>query len=148
MIHAAWRERIARPVEAVFDYVADLDHEPEWNPDASNVVRTTPGELGLGTVWEEDVRRGGHFVTTIDGFERPHELSFDARSPRTDARVRFTFAPADDGATVVSCAVELTSKGLQRLLEPLLAGTIRRRIESSRGPALKRALEGSAAAGP
>ena len=70
MIKATWSERIDRPQEDVFDYVADLDHEPEWNPDASNVVRTTPGEIGLGTVWEEDFRRVGHYVTTIDRFER------------------------------------------------------------------------------
>jgi uncharacterized protein YndB with AHSA1/START domain len=141
VIRAAWRERIERPAEEVFDYVADLDHEPEWNPDASNVVRTTPGDIGVGTVWEEDYRRVGHYVTTVDHFERPRELSFDARNPRTDARVRFELVTADDGATVVSCVVELTMKRSMRLLEPLLARTIRRSIESARGPALRRALE-------
>ena len=142
MIRAAWRERIDRPAAEVFAYVADLDHEPDWNPDASNVVRTTPGEIGLGTVWEEDFRRVGHYVTTIERFERPHRLSFEARNPRTDARVHFELMPADDRATVVSCVVELTMKGPLRLLEPLLARTIRRQIERSRGPALRRALEG------
>jgi uncharacterized protein YndB with AHSA1/START domain len=143
VIRATWTERIERPPEAVFDYVADLDHEPEWNPDASNVVRTTPGDIGLGTVWEEDFRRVGHYVTTIDRYERPRELSFDARNPRTDARVSFSFAPAGDDATEVSCVVELTMKGPMRLFEPLLGGTIRRQIESSRGPKLKQALERS-----
>jgi uncharacterized protein YndB with AHSA1/START domain len=143
VIRAAWTERIERPPETVFDYVADLDHEPEWNPDASNVVRTTPGEIGLGTVWEEDFRRVGHYVTTIDRYERPRELSFDARNPRTDAHVSFSFAPAGRDATEVSCVVELTMKGPMRLFESLLAGTIRRQIESSRGPKLKQALERS-----
>ena len=141
MIKATWSERIDRPQEDVFDYVADLDHEPAWNPDASNVVRTTPGEVGLGTVWEEDFRRVGHYVTTIDRFERPRELSFDARNPRTDAHVSFSFAPAGESSTDVSCVVELTVKGPMRLVEPLIAGTIRKQIESSRGPKLKQALE-------
>ena len=45
MIHASWQARIDRPVEEVFDYVADLANEPQWNPDASNVVRTTDGAI-------------------------------------------------------------------------------------------------------
>jgi uncharacterized protein YndB with AHSA1/START domain len=141
VIRATWTQRIERPPEEVFDYVADLDHEPEWNPDASNVVRTTPGEVGLGTVWEEDFRRVGHYVTTIDRYERPHELSFDARNPRTDAHVGFGFSPDGDGATEVSCVVELTMKGPVRLFEPLMAGPVRKQIERSRGPLLKQALE-------
>jgi uncharacterized protein YndB with AHSA1/START domain len=141
VIRATWTQQVERPPEEVFDYVADLDHEPEWNPDASNVVRTTPGEVGLGTVWEEDFRRVGHYVTTIDRYERPQELSFDARNPRTDARAGFSFAPHGDGATEVSCVIELTMKGVMRLLEPLVAGPIRKQIERSRGPLLKQALE-------
>jgi len=94
VIRAAWTQRIERPVEEVFDYVADLDHESEWNPDASNTVRTTPGEIGIGTVWEQDFRRAGHVVSEVDGYERPRLVSFHASSPTSEARVRFEFAPA------------------------------------------------------
>ena len=145
MIRAAWQTRIARPAEELFDYLADLDHEPEWNPDASNVVRTTPGEIGPGTVWEEDFRRVGHYVTTIDAYERPGILSFDARNPRTDAHVRFDFATAGEGATEVSCVVELTMKGPMRLLEPLLSPMIRKQIERERPASLRNAFAASAA---
>jgi uncharacterized protein YndB with AHSA1/START domain len=141
VIRASWSQQVERPQEQVFDYVADLDHEPEWNPDASNVVRTSPGEVGLGTVWEEDFRRVGHYVTTIDAYERPRLVAFDARNPRTDARVRFELSPAGERATKVTCTVELTMKGPMRVLEPLLAGSIRRQIERSRGPQLRQALE-------
>ena len=140
MIRAAWQTRIERPVEAVFDYLADLGHEPEWNPDASNVVQVSPGPIGLGTVWEEDFRRIGHYVTTIDAFERPRVLAFDARNPRTDAHVRFEFAAAGDAATDVSCVVELTMEGPMRLFEALLGPMIRRQVERERPAALRRAL--------
>ena len=140
MIRASWQTRIERPVETVFDYVADLDNEPTWNPDASNVVRVSPGPVGLGTVWEEEFRRVGHYVTTIDAYERPSVLSFDARNPRTDAHVRFEFAADGDGATLVSCVVELTMKGAMRIMEPLLRPMIRRQIERERPLSLGRAL--------
>jgi hypothetical protein len=141
VITAGWNIRIERPAEDVFDFVADLRNEPQFNPDASSVVQMTPGVPALGTVFEEDLKRIGHYVTTIDAYDRPTDLGFDARNPRTDARVRFQFAAHGESATDVSCTVELTMKGPMRLVEPLMAPMIRKQIESSRGPMLKAALE-------
>ena len=139
-ITAHWQTRIEQPVEHVFDYVADLTNEPQWNTDASNVVEMSDGPVGLGTEWEEDFARVGHYVTTLARYERASELAFDARNPRTDAYVEFRFAPAGDGATDVSCDVRLTMKGFMRLLEPLLAPMIKRQIESTRPESLRDAL--------
>lgn len=141
MIRAAWRERIARPPDVVFDLLANLDRESEWNSDASNAVRTSPGQIGLGTVWEQDFRRAGHVVSVIDGYERPRRLSFRATGPGTDASVRYELLPVGSSETEISCTIELTHVGWRRLLEPLGARRYRRRLESSRGPQLKRALE-------
>jgi Polyketide cyclase / dehydrase and lipid transport len=141
MIAVDWEVGIARPAEEVFLFVADLHNEPHFNPDASNVVQRGDGPVGLGTVVEEDFRRVGHYVTTIAVYEQPTQLVFDARNPRTDARVRFRFAPDGASATTVSCRVELTMKGFMRLLEPLMAPVIRSRIVNTRGPMLKAALE-------
>jgi hypothetical protein len=140
VIRAAWRIRIERPVETVFDFVADLEREPEWNPDAANAVRTSPGEIGLGAVWEQDFRRAGHVVSTIDGWERPRYVSFHAASDASEAHVRFEFAPAG-AATDVACGVELSLRGPLRLAEPLLRRRLRLRMERERGPQLKAALE-------
>jgi len=140
MITASWTVRIERPVEKVFDYVADLENEPEWNPDASNVVRVSDGPVGLGTEWEEDFARVGHYLTTIARYERPSVVEFDARNPRTDAYVAFRFAPAGENATDVSCDVRLTMKGFMRLVERLVMPMIKREIETSRPETLRRAL--------
>jgi Polyketide cyclase / dehydrase and lipid transport len=141
VIRATWQTRVDRPQDEVFDYIADLANEPEWNLDASNVVRTSAGgPVGLGTVWEEDFARVGHYVTTIDAYERPSVLAFAAENPRTDAHVRFDFAADGAGATSVSCVVELTMKGGMRLLEPFLAPLIRKQIERDRPESLNRAF--------
>lgn len=141
MIRASWQIRIERPAGEIFDFVADLRNEPQFNPDASNIEQQTPGPVGLGTVWTEDFKRIGRYETTIDVYDRPSSLGFDARNPKTDALVRFRFEPQGEAATDVSCVVELTMKGAMRILEPLLAPMIRRQIEQSRGPLLKKALE-------
>jgi Polyketide cyclase / dehydrase and lipid transport len=141
VIRVAWEIDVQRAVEDVFDFVADLHNEPQFNPDASNIVQTTPGDIGLGTTFEEDFRRIGRYVTKIDVYERPGALGFDARNAKADARVRFGFTPQGDAATTVSCVVELTMKGAMRFAEPVMAPTIRKQIETSRGPMLKAALE-------
>jgi len=141
VIRASWQIRIERPAGEIFDFVADLRNEPQFNPDASNIEQRTPGPVGLGTVWTEDFKRIGRYETTIDVYDRPSGLGFDARNPKTDALVRFRFEPQGEAATDVGCVVELTMKGAMRILEPLLAPMIRRQIEQSRGPMLKRALE-------
>jgi hypothetical protein len=147
MITASWQIRIARPPEQVFDFVADLHNEPQFNPDASNIVQESPGPIGPGTVFTEDFKRIGSFRTTIDRYERPGALGFDARNPKADANVQFTFSPAGDFETDVRCTVTLTMKGAMRLMEPVMRSSVQRQIEGSRGPMLKRAVESLPAAG-
>jgi polyketide cyclase/dehydrase/lipid transport protein len=145
MISASWQIQIDKPPEQVFDYVADLDSEPEWNPDTSNIVKKTDGDVGLGTVFTEEFERIGTCTTTIDVFERPSNLGFDARNPKCDALVRFHFVAAAEDSTTVSCDVDLAFKGTMKFLAPLMAGKVRKSIETERGPALKRAVEARAA---
>jgi len=140
VIRTGWEVRVDRTPEHVFDFVADLRNGPAWNPDSSNVVMTSDGPVGLGSVFEEDRERFGRTVTTIDLFERPARLGFDARASRVHVRVRYAFEP-DGAGTNVSCAAELRLRGASRLLEPVLAAVARRGVETSRGPALKAALE-------
>ena len=90
--------------------------------------------------WEEDFARVGHYVTRIDRYERPSTLAFDARNPRTDAYVTFSFAPAGDAATDVACELTLTMHGFMRVVEPLLRSTIRRQMETARPRTLVAAL--------
>ena len=42
---------IRRPVEDVFDFVADERNEPAYNPQIGSVEKVTPGPIGVGTAW-------------------------------------------------------------------------------------------------
>ena len=117
MIRASWQIRIDRPRDQVFDYVADLDNMHAWNPGAQR------------------------FQATIERADPPGELVLDARAPGAHNRVRFRFADAGPGATDVSCESELSLTGAARLLSPLFAAVVRRGTETTRGEALKAALE-------
>lgn len=49
---------IARPVEGVFDFVADERNEPVYNPQMRSVEKATPGPIGVGTLWRATVSSG------------------------------------------------------------------------------------------
>ena len=78
---------IARPVEVVFDAVADQRNEPCYNPTMTAVTKVTPGPIGGGTQFEATViSRGTPRPVTIEytAFERPHRIA----SPRDGRRHR------------------------------------------------------------
>jgi carbon monoxide dehydrogenase subunit G len=140
LIRAQGSIEVARRPEACFDYIADLHNEPEFNPDASNIVKTTEGPIGLGTVYTETVKPLGHFEVRIDRYERPTLLGFDARNRRATIPVRFRFTPEGEG-TRVDVEIEMEFHGALRLLEPMMRPLVKRMYERKRGPMLKRAIE-------
>ena len=47
---------IGRPVEVVFDYVADQTNEPAYNPTMVRAEKDTAGPIGEGTRFRSAVR--------------------------------------------------------------------------------------------
>jgi carbon monoxide dehydrogenase subunit G len=142
MIKASGTTHVARSPEHCFDFIADLHNEPSFNPDASDIVKTTPGPIGLGTVYTETVKPLGHFEVEIDRYERPGMLGFDARNAKAHIPVRFRFAPEGDG-TRIEVDLEMHLRGPVRLLEPVMRPMVKRMYEKQRKPRLKAALEAS-----
>ncbi len=46
---------IDRPVEMLFDYVADARHQREWNSAVRSMEQLSPGPIGLGTRFAGDI---------------------------------------------------------------------------------------------
>jgi hypothetical protein len=53
------RIRIERPVEVVFDFIADSRSEPTYNPDMRSVTLLTGEPMGTGTRFRATMGRGG-----------------------------------------------------------------------------------------
>ena len=45
----------ARPVQVVFDVVADQRNEPAYNPNMTAATKVTPGPIGVGTRFKANV---------------------------------------------------------------------------------------------
>ncbi|MGV1007273.1 MAG: SRPBCC family protein [Dermatophilaceae bacterium] len=137
---------ILRPMEEVFDTVADQTNEVRYNPRMRTAVKVTDGPIGVGTMFEATVlNRGRPAGLTIEytGFDRPRRST--SRSVMSEGVVEGTLRcdPAE-GGTRLSWDWHLTLSGPARLAGPLV-GWIGARQEKQTWTGLKRHLEAGAA---
>jgi hypothetical protein len=136
---------IGRPVEVVFDYVADQTNEPQYNPNMVRAEKETAGPIGKGTRFKSAVRSGRRTVEMLietTGYDRPRLLTSSTTMKQMDIAYTLTFEHVADG-TRMRWSGEVRPKGGLRLLGPLVTwmGT---RQEQRIWSNLKRHLEGDA----
>lgn len=136
---------IARPVDVVFDFVADERNEPRYNPRMVRVEKSTDGPIAQGTRWSATIEARGRPLAMdmeITDFTRPSRLATVTRMSTAEIRGAVTFRP-DPSGTRMEWSWDLRPKGALRLLGPLIARTGRRQ-EAQTWAGLKRYLEESA----
>src|SRR6266511_1951506 len=70
---------INRPVDTVFDFVADERNEPRYNPRMLRVEKLSPGPIGVGSRFRAAMRtrpRPTKMTTEFTGYERPWRLAW------------------------------------------------------------------------
>ena len=135
---------IRRPVEEVFDFVADERNEPGYNPQLRSVEKTTPGPIGVGTLWHvvaTSGKRSTPFELEVTEYTRPSRLGSMTRMGTADICGAVTFVP-DAGGTRMSWSWDLRPKGMLKLATPLFAA-VGRRQEQRIWSSLKAHLERS-----
>ena len=113
---------IARPIEVVFDYVADETNEPRYNSDMVHCRKVTRGPIGIGTRYEAVMKNTGPTPMTVEltGYERPLRLESAADIPGTmNIRGAMTFRPTA-GGTLMSWEWEVEPHGCMKLLGPFI----------------------------
>ncbi len=134
---------IARPVEDVFDFVADERNEPTYNPRMIRVRKLTPGPVALGTHWSATVTSGKRAIDmtiTVTDFSRPTRLGSITCMSTAEIRGKLTLTP-DPAGTRLRWTWDLRPKGALKLLGPVI-GYIGRRQEARIWAGLKRTMEG------
>jgi uncharacterized protein YndB with AHSA1/START domain len=124
---------IGRPVEEVFDLVADQRNEPLYNPDMLSSEKVTDGPIDVGTRFAATSRSFGRPVSMVIEFtavERPNRLASKSYTEGMVLEGGLTFE-AVPGGTRMSWAWTLHPTGVTRLLGPLvkvIGGRNERRI--------------------
>lgn len=123
--------RIDRPAEAVFDYLEDMEHIPEWMPEDFARVRRQPDSRFIYETRGGRVRGTWEWEET----ERPRRLRWSGPPVRVgpigtvEGRGQYTLTP-DEGGTLVQVSIEPRFGGAIKLLTPVTLASMQRRLKS------------------
>jgi uncharacterized protein YndB with AHSA1/START domain len=116
---------IVCPPEHVFDTLADLRNETQWNTRVSSAELRSPEPIGPGSRFAI-VNGGSPYDVTISTYDRPSRLVLEA-SGKPDLTITYTFTPTGEGTDLES-DFDFRPRGVLKVLFPLLAPVIRRDV--------------------
>lgn len=134
---------VSQKPDRVFAFISDLNNLPKFQAEVVQSRVITPGPVRLGTRFEELVKLGPWRVPTqcvVTEFDEQGKLAFEASSKPVKYEGAFTVEPAAPGSRVTIRGIAQL-QGLWRLLQPLLAGDVRKGLRHEL-LAIKRHTEG------
>jgi uncharacterized protein YndB with AHSA1/START domain len=125
MARAEHEVRIARPIEEVFDFLADGSNNSNWQPRTFQTSRVEEG-LGVGTSFRQSVRHPFGFSVAsnyrLTVFERPVKLALVSTSGGPiHPEETHVLEAVGAGQTRLRTQVAYQVDGIVRLARPLLA---------------------------
>jgi uncharacterized protein YndB with AHSA1/START domain len=132
-------QEIRRPLQDVFDTVVDAGHFASWNPTIKASRPLTPGEPAEGSRFEWELRGFGTVHQELQEFERNLQVRIVPDTKSIAGGHRFTFTDLG-GRTRVEHELEMTPKGLFKLMSPMMRMIGKRNLRAT-ADALKRHLE-------
>ncbi|PZS14079.1 MAG: polyketide cyclase [Pseudonocardiales bacterium] len=113
---------VDRPLEAVFDYLADFTHTEQWDPGTVSTVRTDSGPLGVGARFHNVSEFRGR-RTELDyrvmRFDPGEHLTFTGDNRTVTATDDLALRASASG-THITYRAHFRFKRWARLAEPLL----------------------------
>jgi carbon monoxide dehydrogenase subunit G len=113
---------VARPVPAVFAFLADFTNTEQWDPGTVSTTRTDDGPLRVGATFHNVSQFGGR-RTELDyrivRFEVDTRLTFTGDNRTVEATDDLTFSGLGD-TTVITYRAHFRFKRWARLAEPFL----------------------------
>lgn len=140
---------IRRTVDMVFDYVADLTNELQYNSRMIRAEKVGTAPIGEGTRFRSAVRSGwrtAEMVTEITDYDRPRLLASTTTMAQADIHYMLRFEPVPAG-THMSWSGQVSAKGALGRLGPLIIW-LGRRQEQRIWLSLKKNLEDGPAGEP
>jgi uncharacterized protein YndB with AHSA1/START domain len=113
---------IRRPVEEVFDFVADERNEPQYNRRMTKAEKITPGPVGVGTRFRSvmtGVGRAAEMTIDFTGYEQPRRLVSATHLSNMDIKGTLLSEPLPEG-TRMRWVWNLEPHGFYRFLGPLV----------------------------
>jgi uncharacterized protein YndB with AHSA1/START domain len=135
---------ISRPVDEVFEFIADARNRPRWDDSVDREELTSPEPIGVGTTVRTTLRSmGREYVYTWEVVEHqpPSQMTIESTSGPFPTTLAYQLSERE-GMTAVDFSVSGRPTGMLRLVEPLIARNTQTNLD--RGFArLKQLLETS-----
>lgn len=131
--------RIERPAEVVWDYFTDVSNDPEWNPSAIKVRRTSDGPLGIGSTFHVVRKRSGPMDLEYTEYSRPLRWSLRGVGRGMSFTYTADLKPSGTGTELTS-EMNLDPKGVFVVASPLIRMVTKKQLEQVH-TALKHKLE-------
>lgn len=96
---------IDAPVATVFDYVADVRRQREWNRAVMSMEQVTPGAIAAGTRFAGRIKRVGPVIVDTVEYDRPHRIAHRAHPPIAEVYHEWKFHPDNEGTVLEQRAV-------------------------------------------
>ena len=146
MIKAAQDITIARSQPQVFDYVVDNDNLLEWNSAALSCgQKLTAGPIGRGTRLRGSFKGYGEVDVEITEYDPPSRFTMVSATKQGIFRHTISLSATPTG-TRLKQAASLETKGLARLMSPVIGSMIRRQFRRDNAK-LKQILESAVRSG-
>ena len=119
---------IDRAVDEVFDFVANEENEPQYNPHMRLAEKISEGATGLGTRFRTELQTMGRtmpMIVEFTAYERPRRLASVTRSSMMQTEGALTFDPVA-GGTRMHWSWDLEPHGVLRFMAPIVASMGRR----------------------
>jgi len=118
---------ITRPIQHVFDFLADGTNNPLWRPGVIEIrLLENPGKVGA-TYAQKLKGPGGRAITgdyEVVAFEPPKRLAFRVTSGPARPQGTYELSEMGAGNTIVRFQLEVKVGGLKKLMEPMIKKTM------------------------
>lgn len=135
---------INRPIEEVFEFLANPENNPKWNPMAKEIKITSEGPIGVGTTGISVGETLGRRIETVfvyDVYEPPMKVTGHTTSGSMEVWMSNTFESLE-GGTMVTYGLKVKLGGLMKLAEPIVAMSMKQQTKKD-FTRLKELLESS-----
>ena len=125
---------INRPIEAVFEFMADPKNDMQWQSGVLESRRTSEGPMGVGTIEEQEAQFLGRRIKStfeVTEYELNRKIKYKATSGPIPVEAEYILDSLAEGGTKVRFVAEGDVGGFFKLAEPLVGRTFKRQWEAN-----------------
>jgi hypothetical protein len=111
---------IKRPVSDVFNTVIHIEDFPKWSPQNPSAKRLTNGQIGEGSRFMMEIKGFGLVPQVLREFQTNRSVRIVPDLKSLSGGHRFTFTEEPGDRTRIDHEIEMTPKGIYRLMLPMM----------------------------